>query len=113
MDNAKPGDLKVEKWNEEKDGKLSESSLEQKLRRQGFKFIRYDFPPGMHFPDHSHGEFCMYGQTVILGPGDMIQVPQDRVHNATVVGKDFLVFYDATRDPNAEITKEELDSEEN
>lgn len=43
----------------------------------------------------------------------MIQVPQDRVHNATVVGKDFLVFYDATRDPNAEITKEELDSEEN
>lgn len=55
MDNAKPGDLKVEKWNEEKDGKLSESSLEQKLRRQGYKFIRYDFPPGMHFPDHTHG----------------------------------------------------------
>lgn len=125
MDNAKPGDLKVEKWDEEKDGKLSESSLEQKLRRQGYKFIRYDFPPGMHFPDHTHGvskkdailrgqmKFCMYGQTVILGPGDMIQVPQDRVHNATVVGKDFLVFYDATRDPNAEITKEELDSDEN
>lgn len=120
MDNAKPGDLKVEKWNEDKDGKLSESNLENKLRRQGYKFIRYDFPPGMCFPDHTHGtpkkdailkgsmKFCMYGQTVVLGPGDMIQVPGNTIHNAIVLGREFLVFYDATRDPNADITKEEL-----
>ncbi|XP_061188046.1 uncharacterized protein LOC133196128 [Saccostrea echinata] len=121
MDNAKPGDLKIEKWNQEKDGDLTQSNMEQKLRKQGYKFVRYDFPPGINFPDHTHGvskkdailkgkmKFSMYGQTVILGPGDMIQVPKDRIHNASVVGNDFLVFYDATIDPNAEITKEELE----
>lgn len=120
MDNAKPGDLKIEKWNKEKDGELTESNMESKLRRQGYTSTRYDFPPGVDFPDHKHGvskkntilkgkmKFSMYGQTVILGPGDMIQVPKDTMHNAGVMGNDFLVLYDSTRDPNAEITKEEL-----
>jgi quercetin dioxygenase-like cupin family protein len=120
MDNAKPGDLKVEKWNEEKDGSLTQSNMESKLRRQGYTFTRYDFPPGLDFPDHKHGvskkdailkgkmKFSMYGQTIILCPGDMIQVPKDTMHNAAVVGNDFLVFYDSIKDPNAKITEKEL-----
>lgn len=55
----------------------------------------------------------MYGQIVIFGLGDMIQVFQDRVYNVMVVGKDFLVFYDVIRDLNVEIIKEEFDFEEN
>lgn len=58
-------------------------------------------------------KFCMYGQIVIFGLGDMIQVFQDRVYNVIVVGKDFLVFYDVIRDLNVEIIKEEFDFEEN
>ncbi|OWF35926.1 hypothetical protein KP79_PYT16567 [Mizuhopecten yessoensis] len=102
-------ELKVEKWDEEVDGRLCEQSMERKLKLKGYSFTRYEFPPGMVFPDHSHNwtkkdsivtgrfQFCMYGQTVTLEPGDMIDVPKKEVHNAAVKGSTPVVFYDATR----------------
>lgn len=101
--------IKIEKWNESADGKLSVKSMEDKLHRQGFKCMMYEFCPGTNFPDHTHSvskkdsivtgrfQFTMYGETVVLQPGDMVEVPKHTVHNAKVVGNESVVFFDATK----------------
>jgi len=102
-------ELKVEKWNTEKDGPLNEKRMREKLKSQGYSCTRYTFPPGTDFPDHTHGvskkdsiiagqfRFAMQGKEVILQPGDMIEVPAGVVHNASVVGNQSVVFFDATK----------------
>lgn len=109
-------ELKVEHWNSEKDGALNETSMRNKLKSQGYSCTRYTFPPGTDFPDHTHSvskkdsiisgqfRFAMYllfyymlGNEVILQPGDMVVVPAGVVHNASVVGKESVIFFDATK----------------
>ena len=87
--------LQVEKWNTETDGPLNEASMRRKLK--GYSCIKYTFPPGTDFPDHTHNvskkdsiiagqfRFAMKGREVILQPGDMIEVPAGVVHNASVI----------------------------
>ena len=41
--------------------------------------------------------FAMKGREVILQPGDMIEVPAGVVHNASVIGSESVVFFDATK----------------
>lgn len=101
--------IKVERWNPESDGLLCVENMERKLRKQGYDFTQYEFPPGTNFPDHTHAiskkdsivsgrfQFSMFGETVVLQPGDMVEVPKNTVHNAKVVGDSNVVFYDATR----------------
>ncbi|XP_064613109.1 uncharacterized protein LOC135476894 [Liolophura sinensis] len=101
--------IHVEKWDAAKDGVLSEESMRKKLRAQGYNCIRYEFSPGTVFPDHTHNiskkdsiltgrfKFAMYGQEVVLEPGDMVEVPAKTVHNAAVVGSKSVVFFDATK----------------
>ena len=101
---SKMSELKVEHWNSEKDGPLNETSMRIKLKSQGYSCITYTFPPGTDFPDHTHSvckkdsiisgqfRFAMLGKEVILQPGDMLVV-----HNASVVGKESVVFFDATK----------------
>ncbi|XP_046549817.1 uncharacterized protein LOC124259679 isoform X2 [Haliotis rubra] len=101
--------LKIEKWNPDSDGELTQANMKKKLKSQGYNCIQYTFTPGTDFPDHTHAvskkdsitsgqfQFTMYGQTVILEPGDMIDVPANTVHNACVVGSKSVVFFDATK----------------
>lgn len=101
--------LNVEHWDPKRDGPLSERSMRDKLRSQGYSFQRYVFAPGTDFPDHTHSmskkdsivsgqfRFAMCGQEVILQPGDMIVVPAGTVHNASVVGDESVVFFDASK----------------
>ena len=100
--------LKVEKWNSDSDGQLCLENMEKKLSEQGYSFTQYEFPPGTNFPNHTHGiskkdsiisgrfQFSMFGETVVLEPGDMVEEPLNTVHNAKVVGNSNVVFYDAT-----------------
>ena len=102
-------ELQVEKWNTETDGPLNEASMRRKLKSQGYSCIKYTFPPGTDFPDHTHNvskkdsiiagqfRFAMKGREVILQPGDMIEVPAGVVHNASVIGSESVVFFDATK----------------
>ena len=102
-------ELTIESWNEEADGKLTEDNVRRKLEKQGYQCIRYVFPPGTEFPDHTHSytkkdaiatgkfRFSMFGQEVVLVAGDMMEVPQGAVHNAAVVGSDDVVFFDSTK----------------
>ena len=67
------------------------------------------FAPGTDFPDHTHAmskkdsivsgqfRFAMCGQEVLLQPGDMIVVPAGTVHNASVVGDESVIFFDASK----------------
>lgn len=80
--------VRVEHWNAEADGELSESAMRRKLESKGYRVTRYIYPPGTCFPDHSHqvdkmdavfsGQFMMqmHGETVILRAGDALVVPR-------------------------------------
>ncbi|VDI25470.1 Hypothetical predicted protein [Mytilus galloprovincialis] len=101
--------INIEKWNSRIDGELSSENMEKKLRFQGYSFVKYCFQPGTDFPDHTHEVskkdaiisgiflFSMYGQTVVLEPGDIVKVPKHTIHNARVVGSENVIFYDSTK----------------
>jgi len=101
--------IKVEKWDSTCDGQLSVDNMERKLRKQGYNCMMYEFGPGTNFPDHTHSvskkdsivtgrfQFTMFGETIVMEPGDMIEVPKNTVHNAKVVGNKTVTFFDATK----------------
>ncbi|CAI2737293.1 unnamed protein product [Dicrocoelium dendriticum] len=101
--------LVIHKWNTVDDGQLSLQSMLKKLKKQGFSCVDYTFQPGCSFPEHTHAEnkmdcivngqlwFKMFGEEVILGPGDCLEVPKNTPHSARVHGKETVVFVDATR----------------
>ncbi len=102
--------MRIEKWDPERDGPLTEKALRRKLEGQGYHVSRFVYPPGTFFPDHSHdvdkidavlsGRFriTMDGQEVILEAGDSLSVPRRTIHSAEVVGHEFVVSLDATKD---------------
>ncbi|GMH36277.1 hypothetical protein BSKO_04145 [Bryopsis sp. KO-2023] len=101
--------MKVEKWDVPKNGPASRSNIVSKLRKEGYQTMCYTFHPGTIFPDHSHGcdkkdsiisgkfLFRMDGETVVLEPGDMVEVPAGVTHYAEVVGDDPVEFVDASK----------------
>lgn len=101
--------LNVEHWDSRRDGPLNERNMGNKLKSQGYSFTKYVFARGTDFPDHTHAmskkdsivsgqfRFAMCGQEVILQPGDMIVVPAGTVHNASVVGDESVIFFDASK----------------
>jgi len=101
--------MTFEKWNDKKDGPLSEQSMRKKLEELGYSVCRYVYSPGTRFPDHSHvvdkidgilsGRFRMImgGMEVILEAGDCLHVPRGTVHSAEVVGNESVVSLDSTK----------------
>ena len=97
------------KWDNAKDGVLTDRNMEKKLQLMGMKCCRYDFSPGTIFPDHTHSftkmdaittgrfQMGMYGQMLILEPGDIVEVPKNTVHNAKVVGDENVTFFDSSK----------------
>ncbi len=102
--------MKVERWDAERDGPLSEPVLRQKLARRGYRVSRYVYPPGTYFPDHSHGvdkidavlsgrfRMKMGSDEVTLEAGDCLAVPRGVVHSAEVVGDEPVISLDATKE---------------
>jgi quercetin dioxygenase-like cupin family protein len=101
--------LKVEHWDEEADGSLSDVAMRRKLEGRGYHVSCYTYSPGTYFPDHSHdvdkidavlsGQFriTLSGQSVILNAGDCIAVPRGAVHSAEVVGNASVISLDAVK----------------
>lgn len=101
--------MQVERWDEEREGRLTEMAFRAKLERQGYSVSRYVYPPGTSFPDHTHdvdkidavlsGEFLITTAdgAVVLRPGDFIHVPHGSVHSAEVVGSETVVSLDAVK----------------
>jgi quercetin dioxygenase-like cupin family protein len=103
--------MAVERWNQALDGPFSEGALRRKLEAAGWLVARYTYPPGTHFPDHTHdtdkvdavvsGRFriVLNGHLYLLGPGDWIAVPRGARHSASVVGDAPVVSLDAVKPP--------------
>ena len=101
--------MKVQKWNPDTDGLLSEPALIHKLEKLGYCCTRYTYLPGTVFPDHSHeidkidavlsGKFrlSMKEKSIILEAGDYLFVPKGVIHRAEVVGDESVVSIDAVK----------------
>ncbi|MBI4005561.1 MAG: cupin domain-containing protein [Gammaproteobacteria bacterium] len=103
--------MKVQKWDSNTDGPLSESALRNKLESIGYHCTRYIYPPRTVFPEHSHevdkidavlsGKFklSMKDKNVILEAGDYLFVPKGMIHRAEVIGNESVVSIDAIKNP--------------
>ncbi|KAK3786092.1 hypothetical protein RRG08_045479 [Elysia crispata] len=101
--------IRLIKWDPSTDGKLSDGAMADKLQRMGYYSTKYTFPPGTDFPDHTHnitkmdaitsGKFflSMHDQSLVMEPGDIVEVPKQVVHNAHVVGSDPVTFFDSSK----------------
>jgi quercetin dioxygenase-like cupin family protein len=101
--------MRVEHWNREQDGELSESAMRRKLQQLGYHVTRYTYSPGTFFPTHIHsidkidavlsGSFriSMGRDSVLLKSGDFIFVPAGAEHSAEVVGEQAVVSLDAVK----------------
>lgn len=101
--------VRVQHWNPETEGDLTEEKMRHKLEEQGYIVTRYTYTPGTYFPDHTHevdkidavlsGYFrmTMNGQSIVLEAGDCLYVPRGVVHSAEVLGSDSVVSLDAIR----------------
>jgi quercetin dioxygenase-like cupin family protein len=98
--------MRVEHWNHEKDGALSEQGMRHKLEQLGYRVTRYVYAPGTSFPSHTHTsdkidavlsgslQISMAGQAVTLKAGDFIHVPAGAEHSAEVIGNQAVVSLD-------------------
>lgn len=101
--------MKIERWNTDTDGPLSETAMRDKLRARGYRVARYVYPPGTYFPEHTHEidkidavltgcfRMTMGGQSFVLEAGDSVAVPRGTIHSAEVVGDEPVVSLDGAR----------------
>jgi quercetin dioxygenase-like cupin family protein len=101
--------MKVECWDAERDGNLTEAALRRKLESLGYRVTCYTYPPGTYFPFHTHsvdkmdavlsGRFRigMGGESAVLEAGDFVSVPANIEHEAEVVGSEPVISLDAVK----------------
>ena len=99
---------RLEHWNTA-DESLTEAAMRRTFEERGYRVSTYTYEPGTTFPPHTHGvdkldgvlsgsfRIVLEGHEVLLGPGDMIFVPEGAVHEAAVVGNEPVVSIDGTR----------------
>jgi quercetin dioxygenase-like cupin family protein len=103
--------MAIHRWNLTLDGEFSESALRAGLEALGYRVARYIYSPGTVFPDHTHGvdkidavisgrfRLIIGGHVALLGPGEWVEVPRGVRHNATVMGYEPVVSFDAVKIP--------------
>lgn len=101
--------MQVERWDTDRDGKLSTHALRRKMEERGYSVTCYTYSPGTFFPAHTHGadkiDAVLSGQfritmgrdSVVLKPGDLVLVPKDAEHSAEVVGDQAVVSLDGIK----------------
>jgi len=103
------GKINIIGWNTAEDGELNEANLKKKMEKKGFTCVSHTFKPGTTFNEHSHGEtkmdavlsgsfeVGMYGETVEMGAGDMVEIPSGLDHTAKVLGSEEVKFVDGSK----------------
>ena len=99
--------MRIEHWDPQKDGALSEAAMRRKLEQLGFRVTRYVYSPGTLFPTHTHssakidavlsGSFriTMGKDSAVLKAGDFVHVPAGAEHSAEVVGNEAVISLDS------------------
>jgi quercetin dioxygenase-like cupin family protein len=102
--------LKVIHWDSTW-GPLSETMMRQQLVAAGYHVSSYHYPPGTYFPPHTHSvhkcdtvlagklKIAWEGGSVVLEPGDRIEIPAGASHSAEVLGHETVHSLDATKSP--------------
>lgn len=100
--------MEIEHW-DKASGKLNEKNMRKVLESRGYSVVKYVYPPGTYFLDHTHafdkmdtvlkGKFKIgaLGKKLILIAGDILYVPAGTVHNAEVVGDEEVISLDASK----------------
>ena len=82
---------------------------QNKLIALGYSVNRYTYPPGTCFPNYDHtvakidavlsGRFkmTMYGKSLVLEAGDLLEIPCGVVHSAEVFGDQPVMSLDAIK----------------
>lgn len=101
--------MDVFSWDEDRDGPLTEAGLRKRLEALGYSAIRYDYPPGTFFPDHTHSvekmdavlagrfELVLAGKRLVLGRGQWARIPKGTLHSARVIGSETVISLDAVK----------------
>lgn len=101
--------MKVQRWNRERQGPVSEAKLRRRLEELGYSVIRQTYPPGTSFPPHTHQQdkadavlagrlrVTVAGETLQLGPGDLIEIPRGWEHTVEVVGNRGVIALDGVK----------------
>jgi quercetin dioxygenase-like cupin family protein len=107
MKSSSKAEAEVLRWDEASDGVLSESAMRKKFESLGYSSSRWTYEPGTYFSPHTHGvdkidgvlagrfKITIFGEAVILGPGDAVRVPRGAEHSAEVIGDEAVVSLDA------------------
>src|SRR5688572_1503239 len=86
------------RWDESRDGPLSETTMRRKLERLGFRASRWTYSPGTYFPEHMHEcekidgvlsgclRIVLEARPYDLRAGDCISIPAGALHTAEVIG---------------------------
>jgi quercetin dioxygenase-like cupin family protein len=89
--------IAVTKWRQT-DGEPQLGALRRRLEAEGMATAWYSEVPGVVFPEHEHAfaearwvmagflQIEAAGETIVLGPGDRIDIPARTPHRAQVLG---------------------------
>ena len=100
--------LTVTRWNRTW-GPLSETAMRERLQSLGYSVATYCYESGTVFPMHTHEvdqqdavlsgalRICREGGSVVLTPGDTIEIPAGARHSAEVIGNETVVSLDAVK----------------
>lgn len=101
--------LKLERWNVNGDGPVTEDALRRKLKLEGFNATRHEYPPKVKIADRSpevetvnavlNGQLLVTveGQSLVLKPGDCLYLPAGATCSAEVASKDPVVLFDGVK----------------
>jgi quercetin dioxygenase-like cupin family protein len=100
--------LKLSRWDPSW-GPMSDRAMSERLQEGGYSISKYHYPPGTHFPLHTHAEdkvdsvlegklkISWDGGSAVLEAGDMIEIPAGTRHSAEVVGTVTVISLDAVK----------------
>ena len=83
--------------------------MRRQLTDAGYQVSSYHYAPGTYFPPHTHSvhkrdtvltgklKIAWDGGSVVLEPGDMIEIPAGASHSAEVIGNETVLSLDATK----------------
>jgi diguanylate cyclase (GGDEF)-like protein len=100
--------IRLERWNEQADGPLTEEALERKLMTWGIAPRQQTHQPAIAILDQSTDQECIHavlrgqlritieGQSMALNPGDCVFIPTGTTYSSEVVGNEPVFAFDST-----------------
>jgi quercetin dioxygenase-like cupin family protein len=101
--------MKVEAWNEKRNGKFTEHSLKRTIEKLGLTVQTVTYNKEVKLTKHKFAketivgvavgkyEITSGGETFVLKPSDYLKVPANTEFDAAVTGKEDVIAYEGTK----------------